>query len=184
MSKAFTRESDEADDAPLRLPGIELPAGVKNYMTPEGAARLRGEVLHLTGVTRPAAAASSDARALREVDQRLAFLGRRLDLLEVIDPRTQPDDEVRFGATVAVRDEHGAERRYRIVGVDEADPPHGAVSWRSPLAAALLGAHVGDTVTFRSPRGDEELEVVALSYVASETGPHPVSGLPAELRRR
>jgi transcription elongation factor GreB len=76
---------------------------------------------------------------------------------------------VRFGATVAVRGEDGTERRYRLVGVDEADPLHGAVSWRSPLAAALLGARTGDTVTFRSPRGDEELEVVALSYLAAET---------------
>jgi transcription elongation factor GreB len=68
------------------------------------------------------------------------------------------------------RREDGAERRYRLVGVDEADPRRGALSWRSPLAAALLGARVGDTVTFRSPRGDEELEVVALSYAEPETG--------------
>jgi transcription elongation factor GreB len=163
MSKAFTRESDEADDAPLRSPGTDLPPGVKNYMTPEGAARLRAEIEQLTGVARPAAAASGDAGALREVDRRLAFLSRRLELLEVIDPRTHPDDRVRFGATVTVRGEDGAERRYQLVGVDEADPRHGAVSWRSPLATALLGAQVGDTVTFRSPRGDEELEVVAIN---------------------
>jgi transcription elongation factor GreB len=170
MSKAFTRESDEDDDAPTRPFGADLPAGVKNYMTPEGAARLRAEVDHLTHVARPAAAASGNARALREVDQRLAFLIRRVELLEVIDPRAQPADRVRFGATVAVRGEDGAERRYRIVGVDEADPRRGALSWRSPLASALLGARVGDAVTVRSPRGDEELEVVALSYAEPETG--------------
>jgi transcription elongation factor GreB len=171
MSKSFTRESDEAGDAPARPPGAELPAGVRNYMTPEGAARLREEVAQLTRVARPAAAASGDAQALREVDQRLAFLNRRVELLEVIDPTTQPADRVRFGATVAIRGEDGAERRYRLVGVDEADPPRGALSWRSPLAAALLGARVGDTVTFRSPRGDEELEVVALSYAELAAGP-------------
>jgi transcription elongation factor GreB len=115
------------------------------------------------------AAASGDARALREVDQRLAFLSRRVEVLEVIDLRAQPADGVRFGATVLVRGEDGAERRYRIVGVDETDPRRGAVSWRSPLAAALLGARVGDTVTLRSPRGDEEFEVVALSYAEPET---------------
>jgi transcription elongation factor GreB len=86
------------------------------------------------------------------------------------DPRTQPADRVRFGATVTVRGEDGAERRYRIVGVDEAEPARGALSWRSPLAAALLGARVGDTVTFRLPRGEEELKVVMLSYAESETG--------------
>ncbi len=170
MSKAFTRESDEADDAPARSLGVELPAGMKNYMTPEGAARLRGELEHLTRVDRPGAVASGDARALREVDQRLAFLSRRMELLEVIDPKTQPADRVRFGATVTVRGEDGAERRCRIVGVDEADPRRGALSWRSPLAAALLGMRVGDTVTFRSPRGDEELEVVALTYAEPESG--------------
>jgi transcription elongation factor GreB len=170
MSKAFTRESDEAEDAPARPLGAELPAGVKNYMTPEGAARLRAEVEHLTHVARHAAGASGDARALREADQRLGFLSRRVELLEVIDPRTQPADQVRFGATVTVRGEDGAERRYQIVGVDEADPARGALSWRSPLATALLGARVGDTVAFRSPRGDEELEVVMVRYAESETG--------------
>ena len=165
MSKAFTRESDEEhDDAPARPLGVELPPGVKNYMTPEGAARLRDELERLANVDRPAAAAVGDARALREIDRRRAFLGRRLEALEVIDPASQPPDRVLFGATVIVRGEDGAERRYRLVGVDEADPPRGDVSWRSPIAAALLGAHVGGVVTLRSPRGDEELEVVALRY--------------------
>lgn len=115
MSKAFTRESDEADDAPARPLGADLPAGVRNYMTPEGAARLRGEVEHLTHVARLAAAASGDACALREADQRLAFLIRRVELLEVIDPKAQLADRVRFGATITLRGENGAERRYRIV---------------------------------------------------------------------
>jgi transcription elongation factor GreB len=164
MSKAFTRESDEDDDAPARPLGAELPPGVRNYMTPEGAVRLREESERLSKIDRPEVAAAGDARALREIDRRLAFLNRRLDALEVIGPARQPPDRVLFGATVLVRGEDGSERCYRIVGIDEADPPRGALSWRSPLATVLLGAHVGDNVTLRSPRGDEELEVMALSY--------------------
>jgi transcription elongation factor GreB len=165
MSKAFTRESDDQDDeAPERPLGAELPPGVKNYVTPEGAARLREEIDRLAHRDRPAAVASGEARALREVDRRLAFLGRRLEALEVIDPSGQPTDRVLFGATVTLRAEDGAERRYRLVGVDEADPGLGEVSWRSPVATALLGAVPGDVVRVRSPRGEEELEVIEVTY--------------------
>jgi transcription elongation factor GreB len=167
MSKAFTRESDEDDNgAPARPLGPELPPGVKNYMTPEGAARLREELERLSQVERPALAAAGDARALREIDRRIAFLGRRLDALEIVEPSRQPEGRVLFGATVMVRDEGGAERRYRLVGIDEVDPARGDVSFRSPIAKALLGAQAGDIVTVQSPRGDEELEVVRVSYPA------------------
>jgi transcription elongation factor GreB len=167
MSKAFTRESDDDhDEASERPLGAELPPGMKNYMTPDGAARLRDELDRLAQVERPAALAAADARALREVERRLAFLGRRLGALEVIDPASQPPGRVLFGATVVVRAEDGAEHRYRIVGIDEADARRGDVSWRSPIAAALLGAQVGDVVTVRTPRGAEELEVMAVSYPA------------------
>ncbi len=168
MSKAFTRESDEEHNAaPTRPFGTELPPGVKNYMTPAGAARLREEIERLSKIERPALAAASDASALREIDRRLAFLGRRLEALQVIDPASQPPGRVLFGATVIVRGEDDAEHRYRLVGIDEAEPQRGDVSWRSPIATALLGAQVGDVVTVRLPRGDEELEVVAVSYAAS-----------------
>lgn len=168
MSKAFTRESDEEhDDAPARSFGPELPPGVKNYMTPAGALRLREEIDRLTKIERPRVAAASDAVALREIDRRLAFLARRLEALQVIDPADQPRGRVLFGATVTVRGESGAEHRYRLVGIDEADPQRGDVSFRSPIATALLGAQVGDVVTVRLPRGDEELEVLAVSYAAS-----------------
>ncbi|EYF01042.1 GreA/GreB family elongation factor [Chondromyces apiculatus] len=165
MSKAFTRESDEEqDDLPARPLGEELPPGVKNYVTPEGAARLREEVDRLTRLDRPAVVATGEVKALRELDRRIAFLGRRVEALEVIDPAGQPEGQVLFGATVTVCDEEGDARRYRLVGVDEADPARGAVSWRSPIARALLGAQVGDVVTVRFPRGDEELTVTAVSY--------------------
>jgi transcription elongation factor GreB len=82
----------------------------------------------------------------------------------VIDPKTQPRDRVRFGAGVTIEDENGARRRVRIVGVDEADPKRGDVSWRSPIARALTGRRVGETTTLHTPRGDEELTVVAIDY--------------------
>lgn len=167
MSKAFTREDDQEPDDTIRPLGPELPAGVKNYVTPEGAARLREEIERLSQVARPALVTAGDTRALHELDRRLAFLGRRLEAAEIIDPASQPPDRVLFGATVTVRADDGAERRYRLVGIDEADPPRGDVSWRSPIAAALLGARVGDVVMLRSPRGDEELEVIAVSYTRS-----------------
>jgi transcription elongation factor GreB len=118
MSKAFTRETDEDGDAPARPLGADLPPGVKNYMTPEGARRLRAELDRLTQVDRPALVTAGDGRALREIDRRIAFLGRRLEALEVIEPASQPEGRVLFGATVAVRAEDGAERRYRLVGID------------------------------------------------------------------
>jgi transcription elongation factor GreB len=163
MSKAFTREADDdADDAGARPLGVELPAGVKNYVTPAGAARLHAEIERLEQRERPAAA--GDARALREIERRLSFLAGRLAAMEVIDPARQPAGRVLFGATVTVRAEGGGERTYRLVGVDEADPGRGDVSFRSPIAAALLGARAGDVVVSRSPRGDEELEVIAIRY--------------------
>jgi transcription elongation factor GreB len=102
------------------------------------------------------------------IEQRLAALLLRLEAAEVIDPAAQPsDDRARFGATVAVEDEEGAARRYRIVGVDEADPKRGWVSWRSPVARALVGRAIGDTTTLHTPAGDEELTIVGIDYEES-----------------
>jgi transcription elongation factor GreB len=163
MSKAFTREpEDEVDDRPARSFGAELPEGARNYTTPAGAARQREELDRLAHVERPALLAAGDTRALHELDRRLAFLRRRVEALEVVDPASQPPGVALFGAAVRLRDDDGHERRCRIVGVDEANPARGDVSWFSPLARALLGARVGEVVTVRSPRGDEELEVVAI----------------------
>jgi len=169
MSKAFTRESDnDVDDGPARSYGAELPAGARNYVTPAGAVRQKDELDRLMHVDRPALIAAADARALHELDRRLAFLHRRIEALEIVDPASQPPGVALFGATIVLRDEDGKERRCRIVGVDEANPERGDVSWVSPLAKALLGAKVGDVVTVRSPRGDEEIEVIEIGYRGGE----------------
>ena len=157
MSKAFTKEGDGG--GPDELPPVDAwPAGVKNYLTPAGHAALKREIEEVRAAPR------ADPTAKLRAEARLQALLGRLEAAEVIDPRAQPGDVVRFGATVAVEDADGAERRYRIVGVDEADPKRGLVSWRSPVAKALTGRRVGDTATLRTPAGDEELEVVAIDY--------------------
>jgi transcription elongation factor GreB len=158
MSKAFTKEDggDTFDD----LPPVEAwPPGVKNYLTPAGGAALKSEIERLRNGER------GDARRKLLVEQRLRALLDRLEAAEIIDPAAQPRDVARFGATITVEDERGQQRRFRIVGVDEADPSSGQVSWRSPVAAALMGRRAGDTTTLHTPAGDEEWTVVAITYL-------------------
>lgn len=162
MSKAFTKEGegDSLDDLP---PVEEWPAGVKNYLTPAGHAALRREIERLREP--PAGVAGNgDRRRKLAREQRLQALLGRLEAAEVIDPAAQPRDVVRFGATVTVENDGGETRRYRIVGVDEADPRRGWVSWRSPVARALVGRRAGDETTLHTPAGDEALTVMQIAY--------------------
>jgi len=181
MNKAFVKESEgqEDDDLPEHL---DLPAGVRNYMTPDGYARLRGELVHLMNVERPSVvqivswAASNGDRSengdylygkkrLREIDRRMRFLTRRLDIAEVVDTSAQPNrDQVFFGATVTYMDRAGEEHTVTIVGVDEAEPLQGRISWISPVARALIKAREGDTVVLRTPSGVDELEILEVRY--------------------
>ena len=179
MSKAFVKE--DADDDDLDPP--EADAGpARNYITPEGHARLLAELKQLLDVDRPEVvrvvswAASNGDRSengdylygkkrLREIDRRIRFLTRRLDIAEVVDPaRQQGLDQVFFGATVTYVQSDGVARTVRIVGVDEVDPLNGLISWVSPVAKALLKAREGDTVSLRSPGGEMVLEVVEVRY--------------------
>ncbi|OZI25628.1 transcription elongation factor GreB [Bordetella genomosp. 7] len=181
MNKAFVKESDRDDDDELPDAQI-LPAGTRNYMTPAGYARLRDELAHLMNVERPAVvqvvswAASNGDRSengdylygkkrLREIDRRMRFLTKRLDVAEVVDPSAQPNrDQVFFGATVTYMDKAGETHAVTIVGVDEAEPLTGKISWISPVARALIKAREGDTVVLRTPGGVEELEILEVSY--------------------
>ena len=156
-----------------------------NYITPGGARRLKEELHRLLATDRPEvvrtvswAASNGDRsengdyiygkRRLREIDRRIRFLQKRLEAARVVDPLEQKGDRVVFGATVTVADEDGDERTYRIVGIDESEPAVGKVSWISPLAKTLMGARVGDGVTLRTPKGEEELEVLDVRFVAIE----------------
>ena len=183
MSKAFTRESDgDSDESEPRNESFDLPSGSKNYVTPKGAQKLQDELRHLKHTERPQvvetvswAASNGDRsenadytygkRRLRQIDKRVEFLLKRLENAEVVDPLKVICDHVRFGATVTIRDEEDREKRYSIVGVDEVDATNGKISWRSPLAHALLKAKEGDLVTVHSPRGEQEIEVVKIEYI-------------------
>jgi len=181
MNKAFVKESDRDDDDDL--PEAQaLPAGTRNYMTPAGYARLRDELAQLMNVERPAVvqvvswAASNGDRSengdylygkkrLREIDRRMRFLTKRLDIAEVVDPAVQPNrDQVFFGATVSYLDKAGDTHEVTIVGVDEAEPLAGKISWISPVARALIKAREGDTVVLRTPGGVEELDILEVRY--------------------
>jgi transcription elongation factor GreB len=181
MNKAFVKESDqdEDDDIPQAQ---ALPPGTRNYITPQGYARLRDELTHLMNVERPSVvqvvswAASNGDRSengdylygkkrLREIDRRMRFLTRRLDIAEIVDPAAQPNrDQVFFGARVVYLDKAGEEHDVTIMGVDEAEPLAGKISWISPVARALLKAREGDTVTLRTPGGIEALEILEVHY--------------------
>ena len=181
MNKAFVREADGDDDESLQT-SLKLPPGTRNYITPAGHSRLRDELEELVKRERPRvveivawAASNGDRsengdyiygkRRLREIDRRIRFLTRRLEIAEVVDPARQGDnDQVFFGARVTVADGEGKENTYTIVGVDEADAASGRISWVSPLARALIKARAGDSVRFQSPLGVRELDIVDVAY--------------------
>lgn len=183
MNKAFVKEQDDVEDD--ELPEAQaLPVGTKNYLTPGGYAALRDELAQLMNEERPAmvqivswAASNGDRsengdylygkKRLREIDRRMRFLTKRLELAEVVDPALQTNHEqVFFGATVLYANQQGQEHRVTIVGVDEAEPLQGRISWISPVARALTKAKLGDTVTLRTPGGIEELDILEISYPA------------------
>ena len=186
MSKAFTKESagdqdeDYGDDDGLRLSA--LPSGGKNYITPQGYTRIRAELLDLIDNERPKvveavhwAAKNGDRsengdyiygkKRLREIDRRIRFLTRRLEIAVVTDPAVHfGSNQVFFGATVSYIDATGLERTVTILGIDEADSAQSQVSWVSPIARALLKARTGDALRLVTPAGAEDIEVISVRY--------------------
>ncbi|WP_087748173.1 MULTISPECIES: transcription elongation factor GreB [unclassified Acidovorax] len=189
MSKAFTKETDVEDDDELASPA--LPVGGKNYITPQGYARLRSELLDLIDSERPKivdivhwAASNGDRsengdylygkKRLREIDRRIRFLTKRLEIAEIADPAIHHgSDQVFFGATVTYLEDDSVERTITILGIDETESNQGQVSWMAPVARALLKSRVGDEITLAAPGGVHRLEVMAVWYPgkpAQETG--------------
>jgi transcription elongation factor GreB len=178
MSKAFVKEDAEALEEEHEAPSI--PAGSKNYISPAGFARLQAELRELVEVERPEvvktvawAASNGDRsengdyiygkRRLREIDRRVRFLIKRLENAEIVRSSGRDTDQVFFGARVKLR--MGAEEKdITILGLDEVDPANGVVSWISPIAKALIKAREGDTVTLRTPAGEEKVEILEVSY--------------------
>ena len=180
MNKAFTKETDaDTDDDLVSQP---LPVGGKNYITPQGYARLRSELLELIDTERPKiveivhwAASNGDRsengdylygkKRLREIDRRIRFLTKRLEIAEIVEPAIHHgSDQVFFGATVTYLEDDSVERTITILGIDEAESGHGQVSWRSPVARALLKSRVGDEISLAAPGGIHRLEVMDVQY--------------------
>ena len=158
-----------------------MSAAFKNYITPAGHKRLQDELTRLWKVERPEvvatvawAAGNGDRsengdyiygkKRLREIDRRIRYLSKSLDSAVVVDNAGKTHDRVFFGATVTYQREEGEDREVTIVGVDELDTGSRRVSWRSPLAAALLKARIGDVVTLQTPTGTERLTVLDIRY--------------------
>jgi transcription elongation factor GreB len=184
MSKAFVKEDGESGIDSQVEAEAPVPGG-KNYMTPAGAERMRQELRKLRYEERPEvarvvswAAGNGDRsengdylygkKRLREIDKRMRFLAKRLESAEIVDPLGVQVAHVQFGATVTIRYEDDSEKTYSIVGIDEVDLSKGRISWMSPLARALLKAMEGDLVTFHSPKGQQEVELVRVVYIAIE----------------
>lgn len=153
----------------------------KNYITPAGLRKLEEEFKNLKYKERPEvtrvvswAAENGDRsenadyiygkKRLREIDSRMRWLAKRIEAAEVVDPAAMNCPEVRFGATVTLLDENDKERKFSIVGADEVDAAAGRISWLCPLARALLNRKPGDVVTYTTPRGEQEVEVIRVEY--------------------
>lgn len=185
MSRAFVDEDAGHDDSAdlLEIP-LPLPAGARNYSTPEGATRVNDELRELVERARPralaelaqaesAASASNTGvelgsirRRIAELDRRIAYLGRMASLLEVVEPPENPT-RVSFGLIIEVEEE-GERREYRIVGADESDPARGLLSWASPVARALVGKRIGEHAKVILPRGERHLKVLGLKRPGSD----------------
>lgn len=182
MSKAFTKENDDAGDEDLDEPD-PLPAMVKNLMTPFGYKMLSDELERLLRNERPKiveivswAAGNGDRsengdyiynkKKLREIDRRVRYLTKRLDTAEIVDPKRQQHlEQVFFGATVTYIDGEGATVKVQLVGVDEADLDQGKINWVSPVAKALMKSSIGDTIELRTVSGGQSIEIIDIEYV-------------------
>ncbi len=178
MSRAFV-DDDAADSTGDEAPELKIPIppGSRNYLTPEGARRLADELRGLELSERPGlsaemekavkSGADADAlsrlrRALARADRRIEYLSRMASMAETVEAPEGGYDRVRFGASVLVREGPGDPVRYRIVGVDEADPERGLIGWTSPIARALMGKRPGDLVRAALPEQETVLEIVSI----------------------
>jgi transcription elongation GreA/GreB family factor len=165
MSRAFVKE-DNSEQAGSEL--IERPLSPHtNYVTPTGLRQLQAEAARLENLRARLAQNKDDPFAMQqraETERDLRYYSARLENAELVQPPRQPSNEVRFGAIVSMEDEDGELHEFAIVGEDEADIAASKVSWVSPLAKALIGAHVGDVVKWRRPAGDRQLEITGIRY--------------------
>ena len=165
MSRAFVKEpeGDQAEDDLPERPQSDLP----NYITPAGIGTLRARLAELEK-ERQELKDESEALASRSreksLEQEVKYLEQRLQSAIVIDPAQQPDDAIRFGATVELLDENDTTWTFTIVGEDEAEPADNRISWASPLARELMGKQVDDVVVWERPAGKLEMEITGFRY--------------------
>jgi transcription elongation factor GreB len=182
MNKAFVRESDDADDEVPVAPAVT--PGSRNYITPTGYQGIHAELLDLIDNQRPKivdvvhwAASNGDRsengdyiygkKRLREIDRRIRFLSKRLEIAEIVEPSIHHgSDQIFFGATVTYVDDADVERTITILGIDEVDSSQQQVSWVSPIARTLLKARTGDTLRLVTPAGVSEIQVLDVKYPA------------------
>lgn len=166
MSRAFVKESDD-DHTAGELPERPLPPH-PNYVTPKGMELLQARVRELTEhheqLKRDAPDVSEAKQKLREIERDLRYFRSQLERATVVNTAQQPREEVHFGATVKIEDEDGNVQTFSLVGDDEADVAQGRISWASPLARAMIGAKIGDTVVWRRPAGEAEVSIIDISY--------------------
>ena len=166
MSRAFVKESDD-DLSAGELPERPVPTHV-NYVTPKGLELLQARVRELSDhheqLKREQGDDSQAKQKLREIERDLRYFRAQLERASVVDLSHQPRDEVHFGAAVKIEDESGALQTFTIVGDDEADVAQGRISWASPLARAMIGAKVGDSVVWRRPAGETEVSIIEITY--------------------
>lgn len=166
MSRAFVKESDD-DLVAGELPERPVPPHA-NYVTVKGLELLQARVRELTVLheqLKPAADEDSEARQkVREIDRDLRYFGAQLERATLVDTVSQPRDRVHFGAAVKIEDEEGAVHEFAIVGDDEADVAAGKISWAAPLARAMIGAKIGDTVVWCRPAGEAEVYIADIQY--------------------
>ena len=166
MSRAFVKESDD-DLTAGELPERPVPEHV-NYVTPKGMELLRARVRELDErheqMKRQSEENSEARQKVREIDRDLRYFRSQLERATLVDTANQPRDQVHFGAIVNIEDEDGAKHEFNIVGDDEADVASGKISWASPLARAMIGAKIGDTVVWKRPAGEAEVYIVDIRY--------------------
>ncbi|MGV3771953.1 MAG: GreA/GreB family elongation factor [Verrucomicrobiales bacterium] len=169
MSKAFTREDDDAPERAFVPKIAAVPPGVNNYITAEGAARLRAEMDELESRERPRLALEisepGKERALALVNQRIATLAQILSGVTVVEAGGA-SDKVKFGSWVKVKDTSGDVHWYRIAGIHETELDEEWISWMSPLAKGLMNRSAGEKVMLKLPKGLEHLEILEISETA------------------
>ena len=165
MSRGFVKEDD------LEHAGTDLPerplSSHPNYVTPLGLKLLQNEATKLDQLRADLIKRKDDPIAQQElakIDRDLRYISARLEQAILVEPSKQPKNTVLFGAMVEVEDEEGNTLKFSIVGEDEADISQHKVSYVSPIAKALIGRKVGDSVVWQRPAGDLMLEIIKINY--------------------